>query len=140
MTDFERVLAVLDEIRAHNEKAIADLRAILAGTETGPLEATEPTAVADTFAAGDWVRPGTSPVWRQINNCAYCWCAMTEIGDPVEHVVVALTGNADTLHLRKTDSLPYLTDAQFDRACRAEQEEADDRLHHAEYRAERGAA
>jgi hypothetical protein len=73
-------------------------------------------------------------VWRQINNCAYCWCGRVLHDDrTVEHVVVALTGNADTLHLRKTDSLPYLTDTQFDRACRAEQDEADDRLHHAEW-------
>ena len=130
-TDHDKVLALLDEILANNQRSIDNLRAIL-----DPLtQKSEPTATADTFAAGDWVRLGTSPVWRQINNCAYCWCGLVKDGSgaPAEHVVVALTGNADTLHLRKYDQLPYLTDAQFDRACRAEQDEADDRLHHAEW-------
>ena len=133
-TDLDKALALLDEILANNQRSIDNLRAIL----DPPTQKGEPTATADTFAAGDWVRPGTSPVWRQINNCAYCWCGLVKDhrGDPAEHVVVALTGNADTLHLRKYDTLPYLTDAQFDRACRAERDEADDRM----LRAERGAA
>lgn len=133
MTDFDRVIATLDEISALLGKATENLRACLAATSAG---SPEPTATADTFCAGDWIRPTPSPVWRQINNCAYCWCRHYA----VEHVVVALTGNADTLHLRKTDALPYLTDAQFDRACRAEQDEAADRLQRAEWLAERGVA
>lgn len=139
MTDFDRVIATLDEISALLGKATENLRACLAATSAG---SPEPTATADTFCAGDWIRPGTSPVWRQINNCAYCWCGLVKDGHgaPAEHVVVALTGNADTLHLRKYDALPYLTDAQFDRACRAEQDEAADRLQRAEWLAERGVA
>lgn len=130
MTDYERALAVLDEINANLAKAADDLRAILAGPSL-----TESTACADTFCAGDWIKPTPSPVWRQINNCAYCWCGLVKdgAGNPAEHVVVALTGNADTLHLRKYDALPYLTATQFDRACRAEQAEADDRMLRAEW-------
>ena len=126
MTDHDKALAVLEGITADLNKAAEDLRAILAATQAEPREPTKP---ADTFCAGDWIKPNTSPVWRQINNCAYCWCEMID----GEHVVVALTGPGQPLHLHKHATRPYLTAGQFDRACRAEQDEADDRLHHAEW-------
>jgi len=126
--------------------AVTDAEAALAGDPAAlpvadkPL-ASEPMATADTFAAGDWVRPVGSNAWRQINNCAYCWCGdltgpggervAVSLTDPV---VVALTGPGDPIHLHKYDTLPHLTDAQFQRDCNQEQEDnAAGRLHRAEY-------
>lgn len=135
MTDHERAIAVLERITGDLLKAADDLRAILHPAPKAPDD--EPRAMAETFCAGDWIRPEPSPVWRQINNCAYCWCDLVKdaAGVATEHVVVALTGTGEALHLRRYDTLPYLTDAQFERACRAEQDEAADRLHHAEWKA-----
>jgi len=118
--------------------AVTDAEAALDGDPaTLPVAdkplASEPMATADTFAAGDWVRPVGSNAWRQINNCAYCWC-YHPTAPVAEHVVVALTGLGDPIHLCKYDTLPYLTDAQFQRDCVLEQEDdAAGRLHRAEY-------
>lgn len=129
MTDHDAGVArALADVRSKAEslmRALDDAEVALRGDRDLPLDSNklrrDPLATADTFAAGDWVRPIGQPQWFQIGTVAYC---DAEHHLPGGCVRVDLRGNNASLHLPKWDSLPYLTDAQFQADCEREQANA----------------
>lgn len=118
MTDFDRAIAVLDEIKAFNEKAIADLRAILAESETGPL----PTATVQTMTIGGWMQRPGSPRWMRIADIKEC--ASTIDCWRIDFDTYPRDRDGTFVHVGAGDSFAFLTAEQFDRDCAQEQEDA----------------
>jgi hypothetical protein len=120
MTDEER-LAALDTLDAEASllrRRIAELRADLRDAIIPPVATAElrreATATPDSFAEGDWVRHPGSQVWRQVDQVIRC----SAHGEACRHVHWRA---GDPTLMDAATAYPYLTDAQFQADCDAEQ-------------------
>ena len=124
MTDEQRIAALnrMEQEVLELRRGIAEVRDSLPPMAVAIANLRkEPRATPDTMTAGGWVRPEGQPRWFQVASVAYC---NHPHGRPGDCRRVELMGNNASLHFNQYDSVPFLTDEQFDRDCQDEREVA----------------
>lgn len=130
----------LDTVLDRVQSILNQLGDIVEGVRAENLEPTEPLATVDVMTVGGWTKMPGRQRWRKI--VAITECVMGPNGNACYRIDFADGGpDGSYVHVTKWSPYPFLTAEQFDTACDRErdtqEDEADDRLHHAEWKAGR---